>query len=48
VTAGYWAFLDRVEPVLSGNPRMGQQFAGLRGLADREAVVEQERTRTTW
>ncbi len=45
VTAGYWAFLDRVEPKLRGNHRMAQPLAGLRRLADREAVVEQERHR---
>ena len=44
-TAGYWAFLDRAEPVLRGNRRMQQPLAGLRRLADREAVVEQERQR---
>jgi len=44
-TAGYWAFLDRTEPVLRGNHRMAQPLAGLRRLADREAVVEQEARR---
>jgi deoxyribodipyrimidine photolyase-related protein len=44
-TAGYWAFLDRVEPALRGNNRMAQPLAGLRRLADREAVVDQERHR---
>jgi deoxyribodipyrimidine photolyase-related protein len=44
-TAGYWAFLDRAEPALRGNHRMAQPLAGLRGLADREAVVQQERER---
>lgn len=48
VTAGYWAFLDRVEPQLRVNHRMAQPLAGLRRLADREAVVEQERQRETW
>jgi deoxyribodipyrimidine photolyase-related protein len=47
-TAGYWAFLDRVEPKLRGNNRMAQPLAGLRRLSDREAVVEQERTRDSW
>jgi deoxyribodipyrimidine photolyase-related protein len=47
-TAGYWAFLDRVEPALRGNHRMAQPLAGLRRLADREAVVEQERHREHW
>ncbi len=47
-TAGYWAFLDRVEPVLRGNHRMAQPLAGLRRLADREAVVDQERRRDQW
>ncbi len=44
-TAGYWAFLDRSEPVLKDNFRMKQPLAGLRRLSDREAVVEQERRR---
>ena len=44
-TAGYWAFLDRAEPALRSNHRMAQPLAGLRRLADREAVVQQERER---
>lgn len=44
-TAGYWAFLDRTEPVLRGNFRMAQPFAGLARLADREQVADQERQR---
>lgn len=44
-TAGYWAFLDRVEPRIRGNHRMAQTLGGLRQLADREAVVAQERLR---
>ncbi len=44
-TAGYWAFLDRVEPSIRGNHRMAQPLAGLRRLADREQVVQQERAR---
>ena len=47
-TAGYWAFLDRVEPRIRGNHRMAQPLAGLRRLVDREEVVEQERARTEW
>ncbi|TFD04344.1 cryptochrome/photolyase family protein [Cryobacterium sinapicolor] len=47
-TAGYWAFLDRVEPRIRGNHRMAQPLAGLRRLVDREAVVDQERARTQW
>ncbi|CAD6009015.1 cryptochrome/photolyase family protein [Agreia sp. COWG] len=47
-TAGYWAFLDRVEPQLRGNHRMAQPLAGLRRLADREAVIDQERLRESW
>ncbi len=47
-TAGYWAFLDRVEPRIRGNHRMAQPLAGLRRLADREAVVDQERHRERW
>lgn len=48
VTAGYWAFLDRVEPALAGNHRMAQPLAGLRRLADRAAVVDQERRRDSF
>ncbi|AMM22200.1 deoxyribodipyrimidine photolyase [Frondihabitans sp. PAMC 28766] len=44
-TAGYWAFLDRTEPLLAANHRMAQPLAGLRRLADREQVVAQERER---
>lgn len=44
-TAGYWAFLDRNEQRLSGNHRMAQPLAGLRGLTGREDVVLQERDR---
>jgi deoxyribodipyrimidine photolyase-related protein len=44
-TAGYWAFLDRTQPVLTGNRRMRQPLLGLERLADRAAVVEQERQR---
>lgn len=47
-TAGYWAFLDRVEPRIRGNHRMAQPIAGLRRLADREAVVAQEARRDRW
>jgi deoxyribodipyrimidine photolyase-related protein len=47
-TAGYWAFLDRVEPRIRDNTRMAQPLAGLRGLADRAAVVDQERHRDRW
>ncbi len=47
-TAGYWAFLDRNEARLGGNHRMSQPLAGLRRLADREAVVDQERRRESW
>jgi deoxyribodipyrimidine photolyase-related protein len=47
-TAGYWAFLDRSSSQLAGNYRMSQPLAGLRRLADREAVVEQERLRERW
>jgi deoxyribodipyrimidine photolyase-related protein len=48
VTAGYWAFLDRTEPVLRGNHRMAQPLAGLRALSDRAAVVDQERRRESY
>ena len=47
-TAGYWAFLDRVEPRIRHNHRMAQPLSGLRRLADREAVVDQERHRDEW
>ena len=47
-TAGYCAFLDRVEPRLAHNHRMAQPLAGLRQLSDREAVVDQERRRESW
>ena len=47
-TAGYWAFLDRVEPRIRHNQRMAQPLAGLRRLADRDAVVDQERRRDHW
>ncbi|MFD1715968.1 cryptochrome/photolyase family protein [Amnibacterium flavum] len=47
-TAGYWAFLDRTEPVLRGNHRMAQPLAGLRRLSDRDAVVDQEARRESW
>jgi deoxyribodipyrimidine photolyase-related protein len=47
-TAGYWAFLDRVEPRIRHNNRMAQPLSGLRRLADREAVVDQERHREVW
>lgn len=47
-TAGYWAFLDRVEPRIRSNHRMAQPLAGLRRLVDREAVVAQEAHRTEW
>jgi deoxyribodipyrimidine photolyase-related protein len=33
-TTLYWDFLERNENQLSGNPRMGQQFGGLRRLSD--------------
>lgn len=45
MTAGYWAFLDRVEPRVRGNHRMAQTLGGLRQLRDREEVVAQERLR---
>ncbi|TFD20610.1 cryptochrome/photolyase family protein [Cryobacterium sp. TMT2-23] len=47
-TAGYWAFLDRVELRIRGNHRMAQPLAGLRRLVDRDEVVAQERERTDW
>ena len=47
-TAGYWAFLNRVEPKIRNNHRMAQPLAGMRKLADLSAVVDQERLRTQW
>ncbi|WP_280803927.1 cryptochrome/photolyase family protein [Aurantimicrobium minutum] len=47
-TAGYWSFLHRVEPLIRGNHRMAQPLAGMRKLADLDAVVEQEKLRTHW
>lgn len=47
-TAGYWAFLNRVEPKLRGNHRMAQPLAGMRRLSDLDAVVEQEARRSAW
>ena len=47
-TAGYWAFLSRVEPRIRGNHRMAQPLAGMRKLSDLAAVVDQERLRTRW
>lgn len=47
-TAGYWAFLHRVEPRLRGNHRMAQPLANMRRLADIDQVVEQETNRTSW
>ena len=46
-TAGYWAFLDRAEPALQGNPRMMRPLQGLRRLDDLDEVVAQEAARTT-
>ncbi|EFQ82816.1 hypothetical protein HMPREF0063_12025 [Aeromicrobium marinum DSM 15272] len=47
-TAGYWAFLHRVEPFIRGNHRMAQPLAGMRRLADIDAVVEAEVQRERW
>ena len=47
-TAGYWAFLNRVEPKIRNNHRMAQPLAGMRKLVDLVAVVDQERRRTQW
>lgn len=41
-TAGYWAFLARVEPRIRGNHRMAQPLAGMRRLSDLDEVIEQE------
>lgn len=47
-TAGYWAFLDRVEPRIRHNTRMAQPLAAMRRLPELRAVVDQERTRERW
>ena len=47
-TAGYWAFLNRVEPLIRNNHRMAQPLAGMRKLSDLDAVVDQETHRTQW
>ena len=39
-TTLYWDFLARNEAAFSGNHRMGQQLAGMRRLADLDAVRE--------
>jgi deoxyribodipyrimidine photolyase-related protein len=44
-TAGYWAFLERNREHLAGNHRMAQPLAGLRRLADLDALVAQEQAR---
>jgi len=44
-TAGYWAFLDRNGEAFEHNPRMGRALGGLTRLKDREAMLDQERTR---
>ena len=44
-TAGYWAFLHRNRPLLSGNHRMSQALAGLDRLSDLNALMVQEATR---
>jgi deoxyribodipyrimidine photolyase-related protein len=44
-TAGYWAFLHRVEPRLRANHRMARPLLGLRRLADLDEVVAQEENR---
>jgi deoxyribodipyrimidine photolyase-related protein len=47
-TAGYWAFLSRVEPLIRTNHRMAQPLAGMRKLSDLSAVIDQEQQRTHW
>ena len=44
-TAGYWAFLDGKRDLLEGNHRLATAFRTLDKLADRGALVEQERLR---
>ena len=44
-TAGYWAFLQRNEPLLQNNHRMRQPLRGLNRLKDLDALVEQEKAR---
>lgn len=41
-TAGYWAFVARHADVMGANPRTSRAVAGLRRLADREAMLQQE------
>jgi deoxyribodipyrimidine photolyase-related protein len=45
VTAGYWGFVDRHAERLGANPRTSRAVAGLARLADREALLVQERDR---
>ncbi|MCO5971264.1 cryptochrome/photolyase family protein [Actinoallomurus soli] len=44
-TAGYWWFLHRNAELLGRNHRMSRPLANLRGLADIDAVAEQEQDR---
>jgi deoxyribodipyrimidine photolyase-related protein len=44
-TAGYWNFLHVNQERLSGNHRMSMAYAGLRKLADRDALIVQEAER---
>ena len=48
VTAGYWAFVDRHQDLLAANMRTARAVSSLRRLADRDAVLEQERHRETF
>ena len=47
-TAGYWAFVDRHQDLLAANMRTARAVSSLRRLADRDAVLEQERHRETF
>ena len=46
-TAGYWSFMARNADEFAGNHRMAQPLAGMRRLADLDAVVAQEEQRGT-
>lgn len=46
-TAGYWAFIARHLDDFARHPRMAQPARGLTRLADRDAVIDQERSRGT-
>ncbi len=47
-TAGYWAFVDRHQGLLSANMRTARAVSSMKRLADLPAVLEQERHRDTF